>query len=62
MRWSVEIQLVLMAGKDWVTKALELDPKYGPVRATYRELQQKFRDHNAQQRKQMAAAFAPAPA
>ncbi|KAJ8612547.1 hypothetical protein CTAYLR_003723 [Chrysophaeum taylorii] len=47
----------LDASKDWVLKALDLDAKCGLARTTYRQLQEKYKAHNAQQRKQMAAAF-----
>lgn len=47
----------LDTSKDLVQRALKIDPKHAPARLTYKKLQEKFKTHNAEQRRQMAAAF-----
>ena len=46
--------------KGYVQRALALDPKCGPARACYKELQAAYKAYNAEQKKNMAAAFAKA--
>mmetsp|Transcript_9474 Transcript_9474/g.29494 ORF Transcript_9474/g.29494 Transcript_9474/m.29494 type:complete len:245 (+) Transcript_9474:184-918(+) len=51
----------LDASRDFVLRALALDPRCGPARATHKKLQAAYKQHAAEQKKKLGALFAAEP-